>query len=876
MREWWSRLCAWATGRRGIADDLAEEVRSHLEMETDDCLERGMPPQEARDAARRRVGNSTLIAEKARDSWGFPPLESLFQDIWYGFRAMRRSPGFSAVVILTFALGVGVNTAIFSVVNSVLLKPLPYPAAERLVRFGEATAKVEGISVTWVNFRNWRESNHTFEEMAGVQFTGRTLTGRGEPVTTSGLTVTAPYFGLLGMHPLLGRLFDATDDKPGAAPVIVLNHRFWTSQFGGDPHIVGTTVTLSGNPFEVIGVAAPLWEPWKVDYYLPLGRILGNATDRRQHGSMRALGRLKPGITLATARADLDAIMRHLDEVDPGPESQHRSYGGFFAEYSTGDARGTLLVLMGAAVLILLITCANVASLLIARNTARAGELAVRKAIGAGRLRLVRQLLTETIVIAAAGGLAGVAFAQAGLRVLIALAPTEIPRLAETRIDVAVLLVACGMTLAAGLIAGLAPVVAAGSVDITSALKEGSRMAGAGKQRQAFRNLLVIGEVALTFVLAFGSGLLLRSLIAAQQSNPGFDAQRVLSVSLQLPGKAYKTPEAVNEFYTGLLGDLRRVRGVVDASDVHCPPGAGDCGDWFYTVPGRPVPPQNEMPLSLFNSAEPGYFQMMRIPMKQGREFNETDRAKGPKVAIINETFARKWWPKESAVGHQIKVGGPYLEGDLLQIVGVAGDVRQSGLDSYPMQEIYQPAAQQHDSGRTILIRTAGEPAALAASVRQLVLSRDRNLPMQHLGTLEESLGAGLARRRFGTLLLSLFAALAMMLAAVGIYGLLSYWVSSRESEIAVRLALGASPSTILRWTSLHALRLALIGVAFGAVGGWVAARGLEDLVFGIPAHNPATLAGAAVAVTAIAFGATAIPAWRAARVDAARRLHQG
>jgi predicted permease len=874
MREWWSRLRAWAGGRQEIDADLADEVRSHIEMETQDGIDRGMSPQRAREAARSRVGNAALIQERARDTWGFPSLESLFKDIRYGFRAMRRSPAFSLVVILTFALGVGVNTAIFSVVHTVLLKPLPYPDSERLVWFGESTAKATGISVTWVNFKNWRDTNHSFEDMAAFQFTQRTLTGRGEPTVTHGMVVTHPYFGLLGMRPLMGRFFGDTDDRPGAPPLIVLSHRFWSSQLGGDQNIVGSMLTLNGNPFEVAGVAAPVWDQWKPDYYIPLGWAAGKTTDRRQHGSMRVLGRLKPGVSLATARGDLDAIMRHLGEVDPGPETDHRSYGTFFTEYTFGDVRGTLMVLMGAAVLILLIACANVASLLLARNNARAAELAVRKAIGAGQFRLVRQLLTETSVIAGVGGLTGILFAQWALKLLLVMAPKEIPRLVETRIDLSVLLVACALTLAAGLFAGLAPVVTAGKIDLTSALKEGARMAGAGKHRQAFRNVLVIAEVALTFVLAFGSGLLLRSLMAAQTADPGFDPRNVLSFSLQLPGRTYKTHPLISDFYAGLLEDLRRVHGVVDATTVNCPPGAGDCGDWFYSIPGRPLPSRNDLPISLFNMAEAGYFRVMRIPMRQGREFSEGDRARAAGIAVVNETFARTWWPKESAVGHQIKVGGPYQEGDTLEIIGVSGDVRQSGLDSQPMPEIYRPSSYRADSDRTILVRTAGDATALMGSVRSVVLAHDRALPLQRFSTMEQSLGAGLARRRFSTLLLTLFACLAMVLAAIGIYGLLSYWVTAREPEIAIRLALGARPALILRWASLHALRLTLLGVGFGVIGAWAAARGLEGLVFGIPARHPATMAAAALAVMLIGFAAAAIPSWRASRVDAAKRLH--
>jgi len=518
----------------------------------------------------------------------------------------------------------------------------------------------------------------------------------------------------------------------------------------------------------------------------------------------------------------------------------------------------------------------EVIELFTTRDSARASELALRKAIGAGQFRLVRQLFTETVVIAAVGGAAGIAFAHWGLRLLLGMAPGTIPRLAETSLDLRVLLFAGGITLAAGLLAGLAPVLIAGNINVSHALKEGARLAGGGKHRQSLRNLLVVAEVAITFVRAFGSGLLLLSLAAAQKSNPGFDTQRLLSFSLDLPSQAYRSPAAVREFYAGLANGLRRLPGVTDVSAVHCPPPAGDCGDWFYSVPGRPVPPRDQVPISLFNVADAGYFHMMGIPLRQGREFNDTDRAQGPKIAVINETLARTWWPHESAVGQRIQFGGPYQEGNLLEIVGVAGDVRQSGRDSEPMPEIYLPSVQELDSGMAVMIRTAGDPLQSMPAIRATVAALDRNLPLQRFETLEASLGAGLVRRRFSALLLGLFAGLAMVLAAVGIYGLLSYWVTSREPEIAVRLALGASPSRILRWTSFHALRLAVAGVALGAVGGWAAARFLEDLVFGIRARNPETMVAAALAGLAIALAAVAVPSWRAARVDVAHRLHWG
>jgi predicted permease len=872
MREFWSKLRA-STTRNRIDDDLTQELKSHLEMEIEGRVERGTPPEQARADARVRFGNAVQIAERAHDAWGFPALESLLQDIRYGFRAMRRSPAFALVVILTFALGVGVNTAIFSVVRAVLLKPLPFPDSERLVWLGESTGKATGISVTWGNFQNWRASNRTFEDMAAFQFASPTMTGKSEPAITRAITVTHPFFSLLGMRPLLGRFFDQADDKPGSAATVVLNHSFWVSQLGGDPHIVGSSINLNGIPYEVIGVAEPIWQPWRIDCYLPLAPTSSN-TDRSQHGSIRLLGRLKPKTSLAAALADLDTIMVHLAETDPGPENEHRSYGRFLATLSTGGLRAPLLVMMAAATLILLIACANVAGLLLARNTARAGELALRTAIGAGRMRLLRQLCAENLVIASAGGLAGILFAGWVLRVLVALAPAGIPRLTETSLDLPVLLFAGGITIAAGLLASVAPALLAGKIELTAALKEGSLMSGTGKQKQSLRNVLIVAEVALTFVLAFGSGLLVRSLIAAQGSNPGFDPKEMLSFSLQLPPQAYKTPEAIGDFYSRLLADVRSIPGVVEANAVHCPPGAGDCGDWFYSIAGRPLPAQNDVSVSLFNNADTGYFRTMRIPIREGREFNDADTPSALKVAVVNETLARMWWPGESAVGHQIKVGGPYREGGLLEIVGVAGDIRQSGLDSEPMPEIFQPVSQKPDGGMTILVRASSDPMALAPSIRSRVLALDRNLPLQRLSTMERVLGLALERRRFNTALLSIFAVLAMALAAVGIYGLLSYWVTSRESEIAIRLALGAKPSGIMRWTSLHVLRLALAGVVIGVAFGWVAARGLDDLVFGIPARSPATMLLAGLAVGMIALAAAAIPAWRAARIDPARRLH--
>ncbi len=797
----------------------------------------------------------------------------LWSDLRYGLRMMRRAPSFSLIVIATLALGIGVNTAIFSVVHAVLLQPLPYPDSERLVWLGESTGEATGISVTWPNFVQWRDQNHSFERLSAFQFTNHTLTGRDEPRVTRGMEVTADYLPLLGARPLLGRLLDAKDDPPGAAPALVLNHRFWSDALGGDPSIVGKTLTLDGDGYEVIGVAAPLWQTAKVDYYVSLGRAAGSIVDRSRHGSIRALGLLRPNVPLSAAIADLDGIMKRLATIDPGPENEHHSFSAFLTEQITGHVRTTLLVLLGAATLVLLIACANVASLLLARGTTRVHELALRAAIGAGRGRLVGQLLTETLLIAIAGGAAGVVLAFWTQQLLITLGPTQIPRLTDMTLDVPVLLFACAVTLATGLIAGVAPAISACRIDLNLALKDAARSV-AGDRRQIARGALVIAEIALTLMLVFASGLLLRSLAAAQYANPGVDATHVLSVDLLLPKSTYASPEAIESFQTRLTTELRAVPGVLEVGTVLCPAGAGDCGDWFYSILGRPAPARNEVPVSLFNTADTTYFHTMRIPLRQGRPFDDTDRLTTSPVAIVNETFARRWWPNESAIGQQIKVGGPYVEGETLEIVGVAGDVKQFGLDAQVEPEIYRPFTQKRGPAMSIMLRTASTPDAIGPAVRHTISTIDRNLPVQRMRPLEDALGASLTRRRFTTLLLTAFATLAIALAAVGIYGLLSYWVGVRKQEIAIRLALGAHPSTIMRWTTTHALRLALIGIALGTLASWLTAKGLEDLVYGVTTQSPMTLLLAAVIVLLLAAAATIIPSRRAARLDTMSQLY--
>jgi len=873
LTELWSKLRR-LVHRQALADNLHAEIDAHLELAIEENLARGMAPAEARAAARRHIGNLTQIEERAAGAWTFARIETLAQDLRYGLRGMRRSPGFALVVVLTLALGIGANTAIFSVVNAVLLRPLPYPASARLVWLGESDPKVEGISVTRVNFEHWHDENHSFEDMAGYHTAPLTLTGRGEPLLTRAGVVSYGFFGLLGAHPVFGRVFTAADDRPGASPTVVLGYRFWKGRLGADPAIVGATLTLNGKPYAVIGVLPAGFRLFElpIDFYLPLDQFDRPSVDRTHHASTRLLARLKPGVTLTAALADLDFIMRRLAEADPGPESQHRAHGDYLTDVMTGDVRPTLLILLAAVGLVLIIACANVSSLVLARSTARAREIAIRSAIGAGRHRLVRQLLTETLLLSAVGGAAGSLLAQWGSRALIALGPRDIPRLAEATFDWRVLLFAAVITILTGLLTGIAPVFTASRADLVSALKDGSRSA-TGRSGQRSRSALVVAEIALTLVLAFAAGLLLRNLIAAQRSDPGYDPEHVLALELVLPSTSYRSPQAIQGFFDRLQQNLRALPGVEAAGMVNCAPSAGDCGDWFYSVLDRPAPPPGEVPLTLFNTADPDYFGTLRIPVREGRAFTNHEP---PNVAMVNETFARKWWPHTSAIGGRVKWGGPYRPGPIYQIVGVVGDVGQMGLGTEPYPELYLPVAQSPSEVMTLMIRTGGDPQLLGPAVRRRVAAIDPNLPIQSLRPFAQAVAASLDQRRFSTLLLTLFAGLAILLAAVGIYGLLSYWVRVREDEIAIRVALGAPRLVILRWAGGQALRLSFAGVGIGALGCWAASRWLGSLVFGAAPHNFTTLAAAVVTVVGIALIAAAIPVWRATRVDAGIKLHCG
>jgi predicted permease len=879
MRRWWSKIQLALRRRRSLTSDLQHEMEAHLQFLIDEYLERGMSPEDARAAARREFGHITAVLEGSYQSWQFPACEMLLQDIRYGLRGILRAPAFSLIVILTLAVGIGANTAIFSTVYAVLLKPLPFPAGERLVWLGEANAKASGISVTWINFEHWQTENHSFEAMAGFQNADLTLTGRGQATLTHAGLVTHQFFQLTGSRPMMGRLFTASDNKPQSPATVVVTESFWARMLSADPQVIGKTMTLDGSAYVIVGVLGrdPGFFLRPADYYLPFRPTAAQAAKRDAHGSMRVLALLKPGNTLAEARSDLNTILERLAKADPGPEDDHRAYAEFLTNQRTGDVRQVFALLMGSVFLVLILACANIGSLLLIRMMTRAREIAIRTAIGAGRSRLARQLLTETLLIAAVGGAAGILLAYFGLRVLVELGPHDIPRLSEASLELPVLIFAAALTVAVGLVCSLVPVFSSGNVNLSSLLKESTTGSGSNRIGHALRGSLVVAEIAVAVVLLFASGILVRSLWVAQTANPGFDPDHLLALELQLPASRYKGDAAILDFYDRLEAALRPQAGVESVGAVNCPPAAGDCGDWWYSVVEKAAPAREDVPVTLVNMADSAYFKTMRIPLVAGRAPSDADRAGGRSVAIINEEIAHVWWrDAHSALGQHIKLGGPYMQGPVLEIVGVAANVPQMGLDSPPLPEIYFPATQRVSPAMVIAIRTRGTSGSIAGAVRKTLASIDSNVPIQSLKPFDAWLGATLIQRRFITCLLAIFAGIAVLLATIGCYGVLNYWVSSRKQEIAIRMAMGARSFAIVRRTGKQAARLGVLGLAIGSAGSWGASRWMSSMVFGISAHDPLVLGAAALSAMLIVAMAAAVPLWRAICINPIETLHEG
>ena len=799
----------------------------------------------------------------------------LSQDLRYALRTLIRWPGFTAVVILTLALGIGANAAIFSVVNAVLLRPLPFADPQRLVFvFGTPTdgdsAKV-GASSSYPDYVDIRDRARSFSQLAAVSVSQTTVTGKSfEPAIVSGSPITANAFATLGVAPALGRGFLAEEDRPGAPAVVIVSDAFWRQRLAANPNVIGSSVSVNGRPATVVGVMAPRFRfPGATDVWYPVAAPNDPRT-RGQH-SFAIFGRLAPNATVASATREVGGIARQLEIDYPAINAKRGARVEGMAEAIVGDVRPALLVLLGSVGLVLLIVCVNVANLFLARAAARAREVAVRTALGAGRSRLARQFLTESFVVTAIGGALGLIVAHYASEALVARAPRTIPRAEEIGIDGNVLLFLLILSAITAIVFGVLPALQMSRAMPIAALKEGGRGARGGLARRGLRQMLVVSQVALAVVLVVGAGLLVKSFWKMQQVAPGFVPDRMLVVQIQLPQSryaGYAEADRVRAFYADLQGRLvarPEVQSVAIAMQHPLSPG------WTssFVIDGRQQPPAGQEPESSIRPVSPGYFRAVGARLLQGREIQESDGVGAPGVVVINEAFARLHFPNENPIGRRINRAS-WWRGmpSQFEIVGVVADERFNGPRAPADPATYFSMAQFTFNDNWVLVRTRNDPSAFVPTLRQIVWAMDRDLPLETVRTMDEIVGDTIADSRFNTALLSLFAVVALLLAAIGIYGVLSFTVAQRTAEIGIRMALGAQRSSVLRLVVGRGMVLALTGVVIGGIGAVFATRALERLVFGVSTTDPAIFGIVAVILSAVAATAASVPALRASRVD--------
>ena len=797
---------------------------------------------------------------------------TFWQDLKFGLRMLARNPGFTAVAVLTLALGIGANSAIFSVVNAVLLKRLPYPDPARLVTVLENQANVGTMSLAWPNFVDWRNQIPAFETAAAARQDTFTLTGQGPASRVHAAQVTPTFFPLLGIAPRMGRTFTSDEDMPGAAPVTLLTDSFWRTNLKGDPNILGKSLVLDGVSYTVIGVLpADLKFFPRSQLYLPLGQFSrSHGMDvRGNHQGIQGLARLRPGSSVAQAQSEMDAMMHGLEKQYPVSNGGVTATVTRLDEYLFHGTRTALLLLFGAVGLVLLIACANIANLFLARATARQKEFALRTTLGAAKGRLIRQLLTESLLFSVAGGALGLLLANWSIGPLLRFAPPDVPRLAETQMDWRVMSFTFAISIVTGILFGLAPAVHALRFgDLGSSLKETGAGVTATRSRQKLRSVLLVFEVALAIVLVIGSGLIVRSIVRVLQVKLGANPDHVLALDVYVSGPSYAKPEARNNFFQNAIARIQRLPGVISAGSISCPPFAGTCWTSVYIIEGHPIPAPADLPNSVFNVADPNFFRTLQVPLLAGRYFNQSDTAASASVAIINETMARLWWPNESALGKRIKQGFPEDKTPFREIVGVVGDVKAEGPDMPQRPEVYFADAQEATPAVTLVVRTGPEPMALAKTVTNEIHALDPDQAVDEVQPVGDYLETSLAWRKSIVAMLGIFGTLALGLAAVGIYGVMSYIFLQRSREIGIRMAMGAQPRDVLAMVISQGLRLVGTGIVAGLVAGFALTHLMSSLLFGVSPTDPLTFAGVALLLTLVALAACYLPARRAMRVD--------
>ncbi|HVG29684.1 MAG TPA: ABC transporter permease [Pyrinomonadaceae bacterium] len=812
---------------------------------------------------------------------------TIWQDLRYGLRAMRKSPGFTAVAVVALALGVGANTAIFSVVDAVLLRPLPFEQPERLAAiwqthpFGKKLG-YDHLPAAPADFDAWRHSADAFEGMTALAGGNWNVTGGGEPERISGARVSTNMLGLLRAKPALGRDFAPEEETFGKNRVVILSHGFWQRRFGGDARVLGAPLTLDGDSFQIVGVMPKgfsfprgmgidpaLGLDEDLALWTPLALPPDQAISRGNH-FLTAVGRLKPGATFPQALAQLEAVERRLAEKTSSIEG--KDWGvtvGSLHEQVVGKSRRAILLLLGAVAFVLLIACANIANLLLARANARHKEIAIRAALGAGRWRIVRQLLTESVMLALLGAALGVLLAMWGVDVLSGMSAGNIPRAGEVGIDARVLCFTLGVSVATGLLFGLAPALASSRPDLNESLKEGSRGGASSPRRQRVRSALVVSEVALALVLLVGAGLLLKSFARLQNVHPGFDYKNVLTMTMFLPDARYQEEAQRARFYEQVLERVKTLPGVESVGGTSQLPLGGSEEIDGLTIEGRPrAETADGIMTAAFRVVSPDYLRVLRIPLLRGRYFSEQDAGEAQGVMIVDETFARRYFPGEDPVGKRVDEQGSLSPKGFMTVVGVVASVRHASLDAEPKPTMYVSSRQSPWHTMVLAVRGKADPSSLAAAVRREVAAVDPDQPVSDVQTFEQVFTRAVAPQRFNSTLLAAFAALAMILAAVGIYGVIAYTVSQRAHEMGVRIALGARTADILRLVVGQAMSLTLAGVGLGLVASLALTRTMRGLLFEVSANDPAVFASVSLLLGAVALAASVVPARRATKVD--------
>jgi putative ABC transport system permease protein len=887
-------MAAWRRGfrlhlRKGtVEQDVNDEIAFHLEQAARELMADGLEPQAARDEATRRFGEVDTIRrtcreigrQRQRGRRRTEVFSELWQDAVFAVRQLRKAPAFTLIAILTLALGIGATTAIFSLLDAVVLRPLPFPHPERIVILF-MTDRGELRSISAGNFLAYRAGARSLASLSARTDGSFNLAGEGEPERVVGARVSAGYFETFGARPLLGRTIEPADDSPGRDRVVVLSFRLWHDRFAADPRVVGRDIHLNGVVHSVIGVMPAAFDLRSSDsrLWVPLA-LTPEQAGNYGNSYLRLLGRLRPGVSPAAAQAELTALAKRLETVDLRSNRGRGVKVEAFLDRLLGGLRRRLLILLGAVGCVLLIACVNVANLLLARGAARSREIAIRAALGAGRWRIVRQLLTESLVLSLAGAVAGVGLAHLGLRGLVAISPAGVPRLESAGIDGPALAVSFALALAASLLSGLVPALRTARPDLQTMLKEGGRSLGSGSPRDRVRTGLLVAEVALALVLLAGAGLLIRSAIGLQQVAVGFDPAGVLTAQVSLPHADYPQPDRAVAGVQRVVDEVGQIAGVESAAAVSILPLSHNDSSSTLEIEGHPVPVERRLEAST-REVSPGYFQAMRIPLLHGRGFAAGDRAGAAGVVAVSAALARLAWPGEEAVGKRLAWSIDDKTGpDWRQVVAVVGDVRQGDLADPMRPTIYLPMAQsdlwgERDVEMAIVARIAraADPSALAVPLRRAVLAVDPRLPVYDVTSLDEIRAAGVATTRFNMLLLSALGGIGLLLAAVGIYGVISWFVSQRTQEIGLRMALGATERGVLTLVAWQAMRPVLVGLGVGLAGALAATRALSGLLFGVSATDPATFAGVLVVLGGAALLASWLPARRAARVEPTRAL---